>query len=124
MSQSPIEINISTNYLAEQSNPSEQRYVHSYTITITNHSADTVQLISRHWLITDANEAIQEVQGMGVIGEQPFIEPEKSYQYTSGAALETESGTMEGSYQMRDAEGKMFDAIIPLFALVSPNALH
>lgn len=124
MSQSPIEINISTNYLAEQSNPSEQRYVHSYTITITNHSADTVQLISRHWFITDANEAIQEVQGMGVIGEQPFIEPEKSYQYTSGAALETESGTMEGSYQMRDAEGKMFDAPIPLFALVSPNALH
>ncbi len=120
----PIAIDIATQYLSKPSEPSEQRYVFSYHITITNNTSASVQLVSRHWIITNARDEVQEVQGVGVVGEQPHIAPGESYSYSSGSVMETEHGTMEGSFQMRDPEGQIFDADIPLFALVAPTALH
>jgi ApaG protein len=113
---SNIQVLVRTNYVEAQSIPLEHRYVYTYTITIANKSDVPAQLISRHWRITDANEKLQEVQGMGVVGE--------SYTYTSGVILETETGIMEGTYHMRTDEGAMFDAPIPTFALVPPHAVH
>lgn len=121
---SDIQVLVRTNYIEAQSIPLEHRYVYSYTITIENNSAEPAQLISRHWRITDANEKLQEVQGMGVVGEQPHIKPGESYTYTSGVILETETGIMEGTYHMRADDGAMFDAAIPTFALVPPHAIH
>jgi ApaG protein len=119
-----INVSVKTTYVAAQSQPMEQRFVYTYTITIANQGYETAQLISRHWRITDANNKLQEVQGMGVVGEQPVIEPGKSYTYTSGVILETETGIMEGTYHMRRNDGAMFDAPIPTFALVPPHAIH
>lgn len=119
-----ISVNVKTQYIENQSVPEEQRYVYAYTITIANQSEQAAQLISRHWRITDANEKLQEVQGMGVVGEQPHLKPGESYTYTSGVILETETGIMEGTYHMRTDEGAMFDAPIPTFALVPPYAIH
>lgn len=119
-----ISVNVKTQYIENQSVPEEHRYVYAYTITIANQSEQPAQLISRHWRITDANEKLQEVQGLGVVGEQPHLQPGESYTYTSGVILETETGLMEGSYQMRTDEGAMFDAPIPVFALVPPHAVH
>lgn len=121
---SPIQVSVKTTYIAAQSEPLVHRYVYAYTITIANQGDIAAQLISRHWLITDANEKRQEVQGIGVVGEQPHIKPGESYTYTSGVILETETGIMEGSYQMRADDGSMFDATIPTFALVPPHAIH
>lgn len=121
---SDIQVVVRTSYLDAQSVPLEHRYVYTYTITISNNSDTPVQLISRHWRITDANEKLQEVQGIGVVGEQPHLNPGESYTYTSGVILETETGMMEGTYQMRADDGVMFDAPIPLFALVPPHAVH
>lgn len=121
---SDIHVVVHTNYVAAQSLPLEHRYVYTYTITIANKSAVPAQLISRHWRITDANEKLQEVQGLGVVGEQPHIKPGESYTYTSGVILETETGLMEGTYHMRAEDGVMFDAAIPTFALVPPHAVH
>jgi ApaG protein len=118
-----ILVSVKTNYLADQTLP-RQRYVYSYTITIANEGDEAAQLISRHWLIRDAKDNLQEVQGIGVIGEQPHIVPGASYTYTSGVVLETETGMMEGSYQMRADSGETFDAEIPTFALVPPHAVH
>jgi len=120
----PIDIHIETQFIDSQSQPEDRRFVFAYTITITNDSDIPAQLVSRHWIITDANNAKQEVQGLGVVGEQPRLEPGEDYTYTSGVILETEIGTMEGSYQMRTDEGEIFDAPIPLFALVPPHAIH
>ena len=120
---STIAVSVKTTYVAAQSTP-PQRYVYSYTITIANAGALGAQLISRHWRITDANNQLQEVKGMGVVGEQPLIAPGESYTYTSGVILETETGLMEGSYQMRSDDGELFNASIPTFALVPPHALH
>ncbi|HEX7764649.1 MAG TPA: Co2+/Mg2+ efflux protein ApaG, partial [Cellvibrio sp.] len=117
-------VSVKTTYIAAQSEPLVHRYVYAYTITIANQGDVAAQLISRHWLITDANEKRQEVQGIGVVGEQPHIKPGESYTYTSGVILETETGIMEGSYQMRADDGSMFDATIPTFALVPPHAIH
>jgi ApaG protein len=119
-----IHVSVKTTYVTAQSQPVEQRYVYAYTITIANQGEETAQLVSRHWRITDANNKLQEVQGMGVVGEQPVIEPGKSYTYTSGVILETETGIMEGTYHMRGNDGAMFDAPIPTFALVPPHAMH
>lgn len=119
-----IHVSVKTTYIAAQSQPVEQRYVYAYTITIANQGEETAQLVSRHWRITDANDKLQEVQGIGVVGEQPVIEPGKSYTYTSGVILETETGIMEGTYHMRGNDGAMFDATIPTFALVPPHAMH
>lgn len=121
---SGIHVSVKTTYIAGQSEPLVHRFVYAYTITIANQSDVPAQLISRHWLITDANEKLQEVQGDGVVGEQPHIKPGESYTYTSGVILETETGIMEGSYQMRTEEGLLFDATIPAFALVPPHAIH
>jgi ApaG protein len=118
-----IHVSVKTNYMADQTLP-QQRYVYSYTITIANQGDEAAQLISRHWLIRDAKDNLQEVQGIGVIGEQPHIAPGSSYTYTSGVVLETETGIMEGTYQMRADSGDAFDAEIPAFALVPPHAVH
>lgn len=119
-----INILVKTQYLAEQSAPDDDRFVFSYTITLTNRGDTSAQLISRHWVITDGNNAVQEVKGMGVVGQQPLLEPGASYTYSSGVVLPTETGTMTGTYQMRTESGDIFDAPIPVFALVPPHLLH
>lgn len=119
-----IQVLVRTNYIEAQSIPLEHRYVYTYTITIANNGDKPAQLISRHWFITDANEKLQEVQGVGVVGEQPHLKPGESYTYTSGVILETETGIMTGTYHMRADDGAMFDAPIPTFALVPPHAVH
>lgn len=121
---SSIIVDVKTKYIETQSVPEAQRYVYAYTITIANQGEQPAKLISRHWRITDANEKLQEVQGVGVVGEQPHLNPGESYTYTSGVILETETGIMEGTYQMRTDGGDMFDAVIPTFALVPPHAVH
>jgi ApaG protein len=118
-----ILVSVKTNYIADQTLPRE-RYVYSYTITIANLGEQAAQLLSRHWLIRDAKNNLQEVQGVGVIGEKPHIHPGESFTYTSGVVLETETGIMEGTYQMRADNGDIFDAEIPAFALVPPHAMH
>jgi len=118
-----INVSVKTTYMSDQTLPA-QRYVYAYTITIANEGDTPAQLISRHWKIRDARDNLQEVQGIGVVGEQPHIQPGNSYTYTSGVILETETGMMEGTYQMRTDTGEIFDAEIPTFALVPPHAIH
>ena len=119
-------INVATqvNYLAEQSDEADNRYVFAYTITISNIGHATVRLVSRHWLITDAHNHVQEVRGPGVVGEQPSLEPNQSFEYTSGTVLSTQVGTMSGSYRMVAEDGTEFDAPIPQFVLSVPRVLH
>jgi ApaG protein len=119
-----ISISAESVYLANQSNQDESRYVFAYTIKITNSGTVTARLISRHWIITDSNERVQEVRGDGVVGEQPTLEPGATYEYTSSAAIETPVGTMRGSYQMVAQDGTRFDAAIPEFTLSIPRVLH
>ena len=119
-----IRVQVTTAYLDEQSSPSEERYVFSYTITIRNESERAAQLLTRHWIITDSNGRVKEVRGEGVVGEQPHLEPGQGFRYSSGAVLETPVGTMEGSYQMVDADGQHFDAAIPPFRLAIPGILQ
>lgn len=111
-------------YLPEQSDEQAERFVFAYTITIRNTGSVAAQLISRHWLITDSNNDVQEVRGLGVIGEQPSLAPGESFEYTSGAAIATPVGTMRGSYQILAADGTRFDAPIPEFTLSVPRILH
>jgi ApaG protein len=111
-------------FITEQSVPEKDRYVFAYTITIRNEGTVPVQLLNRHWLITDSNGKIQEVRGDGVIGEQPYIKPGEMFCYTSGAILETPVGTMQGQYTMQPDEGDNFNAIIPQFTLSIPRTLH
>ncbi len=115
-----IRIAVEPAFLDEQSEPDENRYLWSYHITIENKGGETVQLLSRYWRITDARGRVREVRGDGVIGEQPLLKPGTSFEYTSGAPLETPSGFMGGSYRMRASSGELFDVGIPLFALESP----
>jgi ApaG protein len=119
-----VHITVETAYLDEQSVPEQNRYVFAYTITIKNAGAEPVKLLRRHWLITDANNKIQEVRGDGVIGVQPHLAPGQSFTYTSGAILETPVGCMQGSYQMITDDGDSFDAPIPVFRLSTPITLH
>jgi ApaG protein len=119
-----ISVATTTQYLADQSDESAGRFVFAYTITLRNTGNVTAQLISRHWIITDANNQVQEVRGLGVVGEQPLLEPGESFQYTSGAAIATPVGTMRGTYQMTAADGTRFDAPIPEFTLSMPRVLH
>jgi len=119
-----INVSVETTYLPQESSPERDHYVFAYTVTISNDGDTPAQLISRHWIITDSNNKVQEVRGDGVIGEQPYLKPGTAFRYTSGAVLETPYGTMEGSYQMVDDEGKEFDAPIPVFGLTLPGTLH
>ena len=119
-----IEVSVITQYLADQSEPEAGRYVFSYTIAIANTGTVAAQLISRHWLIADADGAVQEVRGLGVVGHQPLLQPGQSFEYTSGCALATAVGTMKGSYQMTAEDGTQFEAPIPEFLLSVPRTLH
>jgi ApaG protein len=111
-------------YVAEQSDPSRNQYVFAYTITIRNTGSIAATLVSRHWIITDADHRVQEVKGLGVVGQQPHLAPGESYEYTSGASIPTPVGTMRGTYQMRADDGREFDAAIPPFTLSVPRVLH
>ena len=119
-----IEVSVETAYLLEQSEPDSERYVFSYTITLINRGALTAQLKSRHWIITDSDNKIEEVKGDGVVGEQPIMKPGEGFRYTSGAVIETPVGTMQGSYQMVAEDGCEFDAEIPKFVLSIPRVNH
>ena len=122
--QHKIRVDVDTSYLAEQSNPGEQRYVFSYTITIRNEGSVPARLLTRHWIITDSNGKVQEVRGEGVVGEQPYLKPGQGFRYSSGAVLETPVGAMQGSYQMVADDGEQFDAPISPFRLAMPGLLH
>jgi ApaG protein len=111
-------------FLADQSDPAKNQYAFTYTITITNTGDVAAKLVSRHWIITDADHKVQEVKGLGVVGQQPLLKPGESFEYTSGASIPTAVGTMHGSYQMMAADGMAFDAPIPLFTLSVPRTLH
>jgi ApaG protein len=115
---------VKTSYLPAQSAPDQNRYVFAYTITITNTGEIPAKLLTRHWLITDANNHTHEVRGEGVVGEQPHLEPGMSFEYTSGTVLETPVGVMRGSYQLVADDGTPFDAEIPAFTLSTPRTLH
>jgi ApaG protein len=119
-----ITITTRTAYVPEQSDTERGRYVFAYTITLKNTGNVTAQLISRHWIITDANNHVQEVRGLGVVGEQPTLAPEQSFEYTSGTAIATPVGTMRGTYQMVGNDGSEFEAPIPEFTLSIPRILH
>lgn len=115
-----IIVSVKPQYLDDQSDPSKPRYVWAYTVDIENNGGETVQLQTRHWKITDAQGHVQEVQGAGVVGEQPILHPGDKFRYTSGCPLTTPSGFMTGTYQMRSESGEMFDVEIPMFSLDSP----
>jgi ApaG protein len=115
-----IRVAVEPSFLDDQSEPTESRYLWAYRITIENRGGETVQLLSRHWRITDSRGRVREVRGAGVVGEQPVLKPGGAFEYTSGAPLETPSGFMTGTYQMRAISGENFEIDIPLFALESP----
>lgn len=123
-SEASIRIEVESQYVAQQSDPEENKYLFSYTVTIINQGTQAAKLENRHWIITDANGLKSEVQGKGVVGETPTIEPDGTYQYTSGTVLETPLGIMQGSYKMRLASGESFNAPIPPFRLAVPGLLH
>jgi ApaG protein len=126
MSEGRYEITVSTRstYVPDQSDEANGRFVFAYTITITNTGTVPAQLVSRHWIITDAVNSVQEVRGLGVVGEQPLLRPTESFEYTSGTAIATPVGTMRGSYQMISEDGVRFDAPIAEFTLSIPRVLH
>lgn len=121
---SDIEISVISHYIAQQSIEAEQQFVFSYTITVTNHSGETIQLLSRYWLITDANGDANTVSGEGVIGQQPFIKANESFTYTSGCILKSPLGNMQGHYQMQTKSGTLVQVEIPVFRLAKPNILN
>ena len=119
-----ITVTAKSTSIPEQSGEADGRYVFAYTITIVNSGSVAARLVSRHWIITDADNRVQEVRGLGVIGEQPLLKPAQSYEYTSSTAIPTAVGTMRGSYQMVAEDGVAFDAPIPEFTLSAPRVLH
>ena len=119
-----ITVTTRTTYVPGQSDTERGRYVFAYTITLKNTGTAAAQLISRHWIITDANNQVQEVRGLGVVGEQPKLAPEQTFEYTSGTAIATPVGTMRGTYQMVGDDGSEFEAPIPEFTLSIPRILH
>jgi ApaG protein len=119
-----IAVQVESRFVSEQSQPADNRYVFAYTIVLRNAGSVPARLLARHWVITDANGKIEEVEGEGVVGEQPWMRPGERYEYTSGAILETAVGTMRGSYQMIADDGTEFDAPIPQFTLSIPRTLH
>ena len=119
-----IEVRSAPEFIADQSDPVNDNYVFAYTITIENVGTVAAQLISRHWVITDAGGKVQEVRGLGVVGRQPLLQPGEQFSYTSGCQLDTPVGTMRGSYQMTAVDGRQFDAEIAEFTLAVPHVLH
>jgi ApaG protein len=119
-----IRVEVETSYIEEQSDPRDKRFVFSYTITIRNEGAVAARLLTRHWIITDANGNVKETRGDGVVGEQPYLKPGQGFRYSSGAVIETPVGTMQGSYQMVDDAGQQFDAPIAPFRLAIPGVLN
>lgn len=119
-----IDIQVEPHFLADHSDPEAQRYVFAYTVEITNRGNESVKLLNRRWQITDDNNKVEEVIGEGVVGQQPEIAPGTSFNYTSGAVIETEFGTMEGSYELEDSQGQRFSAAIPPFLLARPFSVH
>ena len=115
-----VTVRVSVSYLPEQSEPAHGRWFWAYHIRIENDGDQSVQLLTRHWVITDGRGAIEEVRGDGVVGDQPMIDPGESYDYVSGCPLKTPAGSMQGSYGMIDFDGEPFDVAIPLFPLHSP----
>ena len=119
-----IAANAVPQFIADQSDPDAERYVFAYTITVENVGTVAAQLISRHWIITDANSRVQDVRGLGVVGQQPLLKPGKTFEYTSGCQLDTPVGTMRGSFQMTAEDGTQFEAEIAEFTLSIPRVLH
>ncbi len=119
-----IQVDVKTRYIEEQSSPEQDHYVFAYTITIINNGDQSAKLLSRRWVITDANKKVLEVRGEGVVGEQPYLSPGGQFIYTSGTMLETAVGTMRGSYEMQAEDGSTFDATIDEFILSIPRVLH
>ncbi len=119
-----IDVSVETNYVRNQSDPDNARYVFAYRITIKNNGSASAKLLGRHWLITDANDKIQEVKGKGVVGKQPHLKPGETFCYTSAAVIETPVGYMQGHYYLITDDGIEFDTEIPAFGLSIPHALH
>src|SRR5262247_3752310 len=119
-----IRVQVRSRYLDRQSRPEENQWLFAYTVRITNETSRTVQLLSRHWIITDGNGRIEQVRGDGVVGEQPVIDPGESYEYTSGCPLPTPLGSMHGTYRISLDDGELFDAVIAPFALSEPYAIN
>lgn len=119
-----IRVHVKTEYLPSESDEDSERFVFAYTITVENHGSEPAKLLSRHWIITDAENRVQEVKGKGVIGEQPRLQGGESFSYTSGTMIETPVGSMQGSYQMIADDGYTFDAEIKPFTLAIPGVLH
>lgn len=119
-----IDVQVETRFVPDQSKPHDNRYVFAYTVTLHNAGDVPARLLTRHWVITDANGKVEEVRGEGVVGDQPWMRPGDRYQYSSGAVLDTAVGTMHGSYQMLADDGTRFEASIPSFTLSIPRTLH
>ncbi len=117
-------VSVRTQYVEEQSDPEDRRHVFAYTISIKNSGSVAAQLISRHWVIVDADNQIQEVRGLGVVGHQPLLQPGEQFEYTSGTSLPTPTGSMRGEYLVVAEDGTQFEAQIPEFSLVVPRTLH
>jgi len=119
-----IRVDVETNYVEEQSDPKERRFVFAYTITLRNEGQMPAKLLTRHWIITDADGKVQEVRGDGVVGEQPHLKPGQGFRYSSGTMIATPVGAMQGTYQMVADDGERFDAPIPPFRLAMPGILQ
>lgn len=127
MNQDPryrIDVQVETAYVEQQSQPDQNRYVFAYTITITNTGTVAAKLLTRHWIITDSNGRVEEVRGEGVVGEQPHLQPGERFRYTSGTLIQTQVGSMRGTYHMIADDGVEFEAQIPTFTLSIPRVLH
>jgi len=119
-----VRVTVESVYLADRSSPDDDVYAFGYFVTIANEGTRRVQLRRRHWIITDGNGSVEEVEGPGVVGEQPVLDPGEEHRYQSGAVLKTPVGTMEGTYEMHEAEGRSFQAKIPRFPLQMPGVLQ
>ena len=124
MTEQPIIVKVDTEYLSQESEPDNSRFVFAYQITIQNRGYEATQLLSRHWIVTDGNEGKKVYRGMGVVGEQPLITAGQSYKYSSGIVLDTPVGTMQGHYTMRDPQGRSYDVPIEPFLLSTPNTVN
>lgn len=124
MNPDDILVSVTPRYLPEQSNPDESHFVFAYTVRISNQGSQAAQVVSRHWVITDERQRVQEVRGLGVVGKQPLLAPGETFEYTSGCPLSTPVGTMRGTYHCVGENGVPFDVPIPEFVLATPRTLH